>query len=304
MTLKILLIWLTAPVALGVLVGGCSAKNDPPDVADAALVRDANGDPGGADVLGVDATAGDVRTVDAVADARGGLTQSGDAAVPAPYAVRLAYFPGPTVDAPPFADLCFRLTSGTTWTRAYGSPGIGLRQVGRYAALASRGDYALRVIAASGDCEGSAIHQTSTTIGADSTTNRATFLYRNGVTPTGAVSSVTYHRFNVSDLTGVDRVQLYNLAVPGTPVHVVDFSDGTTRTRLRGSSVNLTEATPGNVIVDYSDATPDVLHPYLPALAHSTSIFLTGAGDVALFCDDLVPPDGILARCSATLRAP
>ncbi|MBP9114448.1 MAG: hypothetical protein KBF88_16655 [Polyangiaceae bacterium] len=216
-----------------------------------------------------------------------------------PYAVRLAYFPGATPVAPAFADLCFKLAADATWTRVYAAPGLAQKEVGRYANFPSKGTYDLRVIDAASTCD-SPFHQTSVQVGNDSVNNRVNFLYSNGITP--SVSSSSFYRFTPADIPGKDRMRAYLLSTSG-PVYSVEFSDGANQTKL-GSFFDVTAGTVGNFVINYQDATPDVLFPYRAGNAVSTSIFVTGTGSTVLFCDDYAPPKGNLSDCSPTLRTP
>lgn len=216
-----------------------------------------------------------------------------------PFGIRLAYFPGPTSGSPAFADLCFQRFGETTWTRGYNAPGIGQKQVGKVVNL-PRGTYEIRLINVGQTCD-MPFFQTSVMLGNDSTVNRPTLLYKNGLGP--SVASTTAHREDASDLVGKDRLRLDLLPDPGSPDFGVSFVEGGMKKTI-GSFLDVIAGTVGKVLIDYLGATPDVEIPYRAGSGVATSLFVIGNGSTVLFCDNLGPPSGILALCSTTLRMP
>lgn len=281
---------LVASVASVLVSAHAGCSSDVTALPDVNVVIDASVE----EAAAVDSDSPDVATGDG--------SSAGDSSVNSglgPYAVRLAYFPGATPVAPAFADLCFKLAADATWTRVYAAPGLAQKEVGRYANFPSKGTYDLRVIDAASTCD-SPFHQTSVQVGNDSVNNRVNFLYSNGITP--SVSSSSFYRFTPADIPGKDRMRAYLLSTSG-PVYSVEFAEGANQTKL-GSFLDVTAGTVGNFVINYQDATPDVLFPYRAGNAVSTSIFVTGTGSTVLFCDDYAPPKGNLSDCSPTLRTP
>jgi hypothetical protein len=211
-------------------------------------------------------------------------------------AYRLAYFPGS--GAPAFVDLCWLRQNGPTeWTRAYGAPGIGFEQVGRYVTLA-RGNHTFRIIDVNSTCD-SPIFESTTTLGNDSVVSRPTFVYSAGRTP-GVNGTLYQARFAAADLTGEDRLHAYSLATTAFIDGI--FFDGPTRSVI-GTSLDVPAGTVGEVVVDIFEA-PEHTIPYRAGSAVSTSIFVVGDGTEVLLCDDFGAPSGTLTPCSPTLRAP
>ncbi len=213
------------------------------------------------------------------------------------FSFRLVYHPQAEAGwaPPPFADLCVRPFTGTTWTRVYGPPGVGIGEVGRQHRV-SNGNWAFRIIDVNQPCDMPGLYESSQVLGNDSTHKRVTINFVRGRIM-GVNAREQFARFDDSALGSQDWVTAY----PDSAASNVFFAvDGGASVRLDTTVTRFDAGLAG--VMTFGTTTVG----YQTGRGTVTSVFFNAfMPDVApVFCDDFAPSSGVLATCSTNLRPP